>query len=391
MTNVILVINAGSSSLKFALHPATTNVQGALLKGQIEGIGGTPRFHALAHDGAPLLEQTLPTGSSAETCLSHLMHWLESRLGTYQLVGAGHRVVHGGEHLATPMLISDAIVAKLEKLVPLARAHQPFQIAAIKALATFHPSLNQVACFDTMFHMQRPRLDKIMAIPRALTDAGILRYGFHGLSYEYIASCLPEILGDKASGKIIVAHLGSGASLCAMLDLRCVATTMGFTALDGLMMGTRCGAIDPGVLLYAMEERGMSATQLSAMLYQKSGLLGVSGISSDMRTLLADNNPNAQEAVELFVASALREIGKMMAALEGLDALVFTAGIGERSPEIRAMICNKLAWVGVAMNSSANTANEIVISAPESRVTVCAIPTNEELIIARHTSKLLKW
>jgi acetate kinase len=387
MTDTLLLLNAGSSSLKFALYPPSGETP--FVRGQIEKIGGVPRFSACSESGDTIIDQELEADADIARCLEFLLRWLSTQFKHCILVGAGHRVVHGGERLSTPVLIDDAIIRELETLIPFARTHQPYEIAAIKALAAINPALRQVACFDTTFHFHRPWQDRTMAIPRELSESGMRRYGFHGLSYEYIAGRLPEVLGARAQGRVIVAHLGSGASLCAMRNCKSVATTMGLTTLDGLMMSTRSGAIDPGALLYAIQERGMSADELSDTLFKKSGLLGVSGVSNDMRELLASPNPHAKQAVELFVYRALREIGGLASVLGGVDALVFTAGIGERSSDIRAMICDGLRWLGVEIDESANRAHQTIISAAASKISLCVIPTNEEAVIARNTAQLL--
>jgi acetate kinase len=389
MDDALLVLNAGSSSIKFALYPAAAAHDAALLRGQVEGIGDAPRLRARRRGAGSEQALAFPAGAATAECLGLLLDWLRRETAAYRLVGAGHRVVHGGEEHAGPVLIDAGVIRALEALVPLARLHEPYEVAAIKALAALAPELRQVACFDTAFHFRRPRLDQLFAIPREYAQAGIRRYGFHGLSYEYVAGRLPTVLGALAGGRVLVAHLGSGASLCALREGRSVATTMGFTALDGLMMATRCGAIDPGVLLYAIEERGMSAHEVSDILYRRSGLLGVSGLSGDMRALLASDSPQAREAVELFVYRAAKEAGALVAVLEGLDALVFTGGIGERAAPVRAMLCARLGWLGIALDAAANRAHAERISAPSSRVAVCVIPTDEESVIARHTRRVL--
>ena len=387
MTDTLLLLNAGSSSLKFALYPPGGET--SFVRGQIEKIGATPELSARNESGDMIANQELEADADIGRCLEFLLRWLNAQFKHCTVVGAGHRVVHGGERLSTPVVIDDAVVRELEMLIPFARTHQPYEIAAIKALVAINPSLRQVACFDTTFHFHRPWQDRTLAIPRELSESGMRRYGFHGLSYEYIAGRLPQVLGARADGRVIVAHLGSGASLCAVRNCKSVATTMGLTTLDGLMMGTRSGAIDPGALLYAIQERGMSADELSDTLFRKSGLLGVSGVSNDMRELLASSHPHAKEAVELFVYRALREIGGLASVLGGLDALVFTAGIGERSSEIRAMICDGLRWLGAEIDESANRAHQTTISTAASKIAVCVIPTNEEAVIARNTAQVL--
>ncbi len=388
MDNRILVLNSGSSSIKFAVFDASG--QPALhTQGTISGMGGTPAFDARDQAGHALSTRLPASVSDHETALAWLFDWLDEHMNG-KLAGAGHRVVHGGEHFAEPVLIDDTIYAGLEQLAPLAPLHQPHNLAAIRALMTLQPALPQVACFDTAFHRTQDPLAQHFALPRELTAGGIKRYGFHGLSYEYIAGVLPQHLGASADDRMIVAHLGNGASLCAMHQRKSVATTMGFTALDGLMMGTRSGAIDPGVLFYLMREKSMSLEQVEDLLYRRSGLLGVSGLSSDMRELLASAEPAAREAIDLFCYRAAREIGSLTAALGGLDALVFTAGIGERSHEIRERICQQLDWLGMAIDDTANRSHRSRIDAAQSRVAICVIPTNEEAVIAQHTARVIR-
>ncbi len=391
MSDAILVINAGSSSIKFALFAADVEPEsGAVLRGQVENIGTAPALKAQRRDGSVIAKQA-PAGTAGTVpSLAFLLDWLKLSLSEHRLAGAGHRVVHGGENHSMPVRIDDGVIGSLEALIPLARLHEPIEVEAIKGLAKLRPGIPQVACFDTAFHHHRPPVDKLFAIPREFTAAGVKRYGFHGLSYEYIAGRLPQLLGDRAGTRVVVAHLGSGASMCAMREGRSIATTMSFTALDGLMMGTRCGAIDPGVLLYAIQERGMSAHEVSEILYTRSGLLGVSGISNDMRDLLASGHPHAKEAIELFIYRATRELGALAAVLGGLDALVFTGGIGEHAAAVRAMICEKAHWLGVELDVAANRRHQTIISAPTSGPVVCVIPTDEEIVIARHTRRLLE-
>ena len=392
MNDGILVINSGSSSIKFALFEAASP-SAAALQGAITSLDGRPAFSARDRAGNALAGELNAAGMSPPAAMTHesalawLFDWLSVQAGG-RLIGAGHRVVHGGEHFAEPVLIDAGVLAQLESLVPLAPLHQPHNLAAIRALMSLQPALPQVACFDTAFHRTQDALAQHFALPRELTAGGIRRYGFHGLSYEYIAGVLAQYVGARADGKVIVAHLGNGASLCAMRNRKSIATTMGFTPLDGLMMGTRSGAIDPGVLFYLMREKGMSPEQVEDLLYRRSGLLGVSAVSSDMRELLASSAPAAQEAVALFCYRAVRETGSLIAALGGLDALVFTAGIGERAHEIRARICEGLSWMGVALDDGANRTHQTTISKAQSRVTVSVIPANEEAVIARHTVRV---
>lgn len=389
MSTAILALNAGSSSLKVALCCGQTGA--TLLTAKITGIGRAPRFSAKGKDGAPLPPgplTTLATDTTHEDTLGLLMGWIDTQLGHRTLAAVGHRVVHGGAHHTKPTLITPPVLAELRALIPLAPLHQPHNLAAIDTLAKHHPDLPQVACFDTSFHRSQPRLQQIFALPRALTERGILRYGFHGLSYDYIASALPAHLGARADGRVIVAHLGNGASLCAMKNRQSVATTMGFTALDGLVMGRRCGTLDPGVLLYLMQHDGMDAAQIETLLYRQSGLLGVSDLSNNMRDLQAANTPEAQEAIGLFATRAASQIASLLPAIGGLDALVFTAGIGENSAPIRALICDQLHWLGVTLDAQANAANSPRIHAADSPIDVLVLPTDEESVIIAATRAL---
>lgn len=386
MRDAIVVINAGSSSVKFALF-ATAPLD-RIASGAITGIGSTPHFTARRRDGSKI-EQRWDRKVSHSDLLLHLLAWIEKELGPQRLLGAGHRIVHGGVTYSAPVLLSAEVLTDLHDTIPLAPLHEPHNLAPVVALAALHPQLPQVGCFDTAFHTTNSRISQLYALPHALADAGIHRYGFHGLSYEYIAAELPHHDARAAAGRCIVAHLGNGASLCALVAGKSVATSMGFSALDGLPMGTRCGAVDPGVLLYLLREKGLDVEGLTNLLYYDSGLLGLSGISSDMRELLASTEARARDAVEVFVYRAAREIGSLLAAAGGLDALVFTAGIGERAAEIRARICAQLEWLGVRLDATANAANATQISAPDSAVSVWVIPTDEELMIARHTAALI--
>jgi len=388
LTSHILVLNAGSSSIKFAVFAAGDPLQ-RTAQGMISGLGMAADFRAGNAQGP--LPGTLPAGAlNHETALAWLFDWLEAGNHAQQLLGAGHRVVHGGEQYDAPLLIDAQSLASLDALSPLAPLHQPHNLAAIKALRKLRPDLPQVACFDTAFHSTQPAVAKTLALPRAMTTGGLRRYGFHGLSYEFIAAALPGVLGAGADGRVIVAHLGNGASLCAMHGRRSIATTMGFSTLDGLVMGTRCGSIDPGALFYLMREKNLSPAEVEDMLYRKSGLLGISEISNDMRSLLDSDDPRAHAAIEQFVYRAALETGALAAALEGIDALVFTGGIGEHAAAVRAMICEKLAWLGITLDPSANTSHAPRISTAASRVSVCIIPTDEEAVIAQHTHRLLQ-
>jgi len=366
MQHVILILNAGSSSLKFSVFSAN-GAREPLATGQVAGIGTEPRFVLRGPGGEVREEHSLPLGDY-EYALATVLDLYGKSLGDIRLVAVGHRVVHGGVKYAAPVKIDDAVLAELEQLVPLAPLHQPHNLAPIRAIIRHDPKLPQVACFDTAFHRTQPEVAQRFALPRRFTDEGIRRYGFHGLSYEYIASVLPGIDAKAAAGRTVVAHLGNGASMCALLDGKSVATTMSFTPADGLVMGTRCGSLDPGVLLYLLR-KGMNAAQLEHLIYHESGLLGVSGVGSDMRELLASSNTHAAEAIDLFVYRIGRELGSLVAALGGLDALVFTGGIGENSAAIRERVCHNAAWLGA--------------------INVHVIPTNEELMIASHTRRVL--
>ncbi len=392
MTDAILVINAGSSSIKFSLFPGEQRPTRAdlICEGECAGIGHRIHFTARDGAGAPLLDEHLAEGATHEDALTALLRWLEQRFPTIDLIAAGHRVVHGGAVYEAPVRIDAEVVAELTRLIPLAPLHEPHHLAAIAAISKLYPTLPQVACFDTSFHHTQPEVAAAFALPRRLTEEGIRRYGFHGLSYEYIASVLPDFVDPPvANGRLVVAHLGSGASMCAMRQRKSVATTMGFTALDGLPMSRRCGSLDPGVVLYLMEEKKMTAAAISDLLYQSSGLLGVSGLSDDMKTLLASDEPRAAEAIDLFVYRICRELGSLAAALDGLDALVFTAGIGEHAPEIRRRVCDKSTWLALEIDAAANEAGGPRITKVDSKISAWVIPTDEDLMIARHTWRLI--
>jgi|Tabmets5t2r1_1033131.scaffolds.fasta_scaffold07038_2 acetate kinase len=393
MTDAVLTINAGSSSLKFSVYCVAEEDRPSLsAKGQVEGIGTSPRLIAEDADDRMLVERRWPDDRAwghAEF-FRVIGGWLREHFSDVALLGVGHRVVHGGVDYAAPVRVDPAVLARLEALCPLAPLHQPHNIAGIRAVAAAQPDLPQVACFDTAFHRGHPELADWFALPRRFHDDGIRRYGFHGLSYEYIASVLPEVAPEIAEGRVVVAHLGSGVSMCAMTAGRSIDSTMGFTALDGLPMGTRCGALDPGVVLHLIRAYGMDADAIERMLYHDCGLKGVSGISNDMRALLASNDPRARQAIDLFVWRICRELGALAAVQGGLDGLVFTAGIGERSAEIRKRVCEKAAWLGIELDHAANAQGGPRISAGGSRVGVYAIPTDEELMIARHTLAVLR-
>ena len=391
MSDAILVVNAGSSSIKFSLFLDRGEALDLLLGGQIEGLYSAPRFKARDAAGAVVGERQWADGEPLghDGAIAHLAGFLREQLGEHRLAAVGHRVVHGGSAYAAPVRLTAEIVEHLEQFIPLAPLHQPHNLKPIRLLLDNQPQLPQVACFDTAFHRNQPEVAQAFALPPAITDRGVLRYGFHGLSYEYIASVLPEVDPRAAAGRSVVLHLGNGASMCAIHTGRSVAGTMGFTAVDGLPMGTRSGNLDPGVVLYLMDELKMDARAIEKLLYQQSGLLGVSGVSSDMRTLLTSDEPRAKFAVELFVYRIGRELGSLAAALGGLDALVFTAGIGEHAAAIRERVCRAAAWLGVELDLAANAAGGPRLSMAGSRVAAWVIPTNEELMIARHTRRLL--
>ncbi|HKO98729.1 MAG TPA: acetate/propionate family kinase [Pyrinomonadaceae bacterium] len=391
MDDYALVLNAGSSSLKFCVFQRPAG-QGWRLeaRGQIDGIGTSPRLSAKDANGESLAKQDLDAAvRDGSDALDALASWLRSKYGGSRVLGVGHRVVHGGSRFKGPTILDQQIVSELRELVPLAPLHQPYNLAAIDAVFERLPGVPQVACFDTSFHRGQPAVAELIPLPRDLREAGLQRYGFHGLSYEYIASVLPEVAPEIAHGRVIVAHLGSGASLCALKDGKSVDSTLGFTALDGICMGTRPGSIDPGVVLHLFQGLNLSAKEVETLLYKKSGLLGISGISNDMRDLLGRSEPEARLAVDYFVYRAAKEIGALTAVLGGLDGLVFTAGIGENSAEIRQRICTASAWLGIEVDDRANANRESKISTPQSAVSAWVIPTNEELMIARHTGSLL--
>jgi acetate kinase len=388
----VLVINAGSSSIKFALYGATTHPtrQDLQCTGAVTGFGHPVRFETKDAGGARLTAQTLPQDTDHEAALAILLKWIDDNFANTTVVAVGHRVALSGTYYKGPVLLDGNVVAKLATLNPLAPLHQPHHIAAITALARLHPALPQVACFDTSFHHTQPKIASLFALPRALFDEGVRRYGFHGLSYEYITSVLPDFLGAEASrGRIVICHLGSGDSMCAIADGRSVATTTGFTGLDGLPMSRRCGNLDPGVVLYLLQQKRLDADAISHLLYNESGLLGLSGISDDMRELLASSDPRAAEAIDVFVYRIRRELGALVACLGGLDAIVFTAGIGENAAAIRRRVCDDARWLGVEIDPVANDAGGPRITAPSSRVSGWVIPTDEDLVIGQHTWSLL--
>jgi acetate kinase len=386
-----LVLNAGSSSLKFCVYHQPAG-QGWRLeaRGQVDGIGTSPRFTAKDGGGAKIAGETLDAAvRDGRAALDWLASWLRGKYGDARVVGVGHRVVHGGARFTGPTRITPDVIRELHALEPLAPLHQPYNVAAIETVAERMPGAPQVACFDTSFHRGQPAVAEVVPLPREICRDGVQRYGFHGLSYEYIASVLPQAAPSIANGRVIVAHLGSGASLCALEDRKSVDSTLGFTALDGLCMGTRPGAVDPGVILYLFQTLGLSAKEVETILYKKSGLIGISGISNDMRDLLGSAEPGARLAVDYFVYRVMKEIGALTAVLGGLDGLVFTAGIGENAPEIRRRIAEASAWLGLDLDPGANQRGDGRISTEGSRVSAWVIPTNEELMIARHMAAVL--
>jgi acetate kinase len=389
--DAVAVLNAGSSSIKFSLFAAVGGDLALLARGQAEGLLTSPRFIAKDDVGNVLAERSWGEGVQLghTGALDHIVAFVRTNFSAYRLVAVGHRVVHGGLDYGQPIRIDATAMAALEKLVPLAPLHQPHNLAPIRAMLERAPAMPQVACFDTAYHRAQPPVAQAFALPRSITDRGVRRYGFHGLSYEYIAQALPQYDPRAAAGNTVVLHLGNGASMCAMQAGRSMASTMGFTAVDGLPMGTRCGNLDPGVLLYLADELKMNTRAIEKLIYQQSGLLGVSGISSDMRTLEASDDPAAAAAIDLFAYRIGRELGSLAAALAGLDAIVFTAGIGENSRGLRARVCTEAAWLGVELEPEANQSNGPRISTAASRVAAWVVPTNEELMIARHTLRVL--
>jgi acetate kinase len=387
----VVVLNAGSSSLKFCTYSRPQDDAWRLAgRGQIEGIGTSPRFSAKDGEGTKVVDQALGDAvRDASGALDALAEWLRAQHPGARIVGVGHRVVHGGADFPDPVIVTPDVVTRLRALVPLAPLHQPHNLAAIDAVTARLPEVPQVACFDTSFHRGHSAVADLVPLPKEIRDAGVQRYGFHGLSYEYIASVLPQVAPEIAGGRVIVAHLGSGASLCAMRKGKSIDSTLGFTALDGVCMGTRPGSIDPGVVLYLFQTLGLDAKAVETMLYKQSGLLGISGISNDMRDLSGSSDPAARLAVDYFVYRVAKEIGALAAVLGGVDGIVFTAGIGERSPAIRKRICEASAWLGLEIDRQANEHHGPRISGADSKIEAWVVPTNEELVIARHTGQLL--
>lgn len=391
MKGDILVLNSGSSSIKFGLYDGTDNQLPLRGHGQIDGIGAATRLRAVDRSGKSVVDKSLGKGFDHARAMATLVDWGRQIEATRDLVAVGHRVVHGGTLFAAPVRVDAAVLARLETLNPLAPLHQPHNLAGIRAVAELQPALAQFACFDTAFHHGLPALAQRFGLPRRYHESGIRRYGFHGLSYQYIAGMLPEVIGPvRAAGRVVVAHLGNGASLCALRNRRSVDTTMGMTALDGLPMGTRCGNLDPGAVLFLQSEWGMSTAAVAELLYYQSGLLGVSGISSDMRELLGSDAAGAREAIEFFAYRINRELGAMTATLGGLDALVFTGGIGEHAASVRARVCQLAAWTGIRLDDHRNRRHGPQISAADSAVSTWVIPTDEEGLIARQTRTLLR-
>ncbi len=384
---LIGVINAGSSSLKFSFYEGEKR----LLTGQVDGIGVRPKASASGPDGESIAPPDL--GGKPATAPSELLPaiipWAREQLGGRQLAALGHRVVHGGMRYSRPARVTPELLVELEALVPLAPLHEPHNLAPIKMALKLNPDLPQVACFDTAFHRTAPEVEQAFALPYSFYEEGIRRYGFHGLSYEYIASVLPQRAPEIANGRVVVAHLGNGCSACAMRDRVSVATTMGFTALDGLPMGTRCGELDAGVVLHLIQQKNMQPDALVDLLYRRSGLLGLSGVSSDFRELLASDQPRARFAVEVFCYRVGRHIASLAAALGGIDGVVFTAGVGENAAPVRGAICRACAWLGLELDEAANREHRERISALGSRVAAFVIKTDENLMIARHARALV--
>ncbi|POF34436.1 acetate/propionate family kinase [Roseibium marinum] len=387
MAPVILVLNSGSSSIKYTLFSGDA-VQ---LNGQISGLGAQPHISLKSHVTGTRVDRALSAveGSSHAAALAALLPSLEQELGGQGVDAVGHRVVHGGVSLTAPVRITGEVMRELKRLEPLAPLHQPHNLAGIEAARAAFPKALQSACFDTAFHRNHPWVNDTFALPRPLYEEGVRRYGFHGLSYEYICTYLKQTRPDLYAGRLVVAHLGNGASMCAIRDGQSIGSTMGFTALDGLPMGTRCGQLDPGVVLYLLTTKGMTPEEVSDLLYKESGLKGLSGISQDMRTLTESDDPKATEAIDYFVFRIRRELGAMAAVLGGLDTLVFTGGIGENSVLVRSKVCSDLEWLGLMADEAKNRDGAEDISAERSRTRILVIPTNEEEIIRRHTEKLL--
>jgi len=393
MKGHIAVVNAGSSSVKFSIFDINSGDPRFIYKGKVTGIGAAQGHFLAQNANLESIEDQLVTSAGEplthQQAFSMLQQWVTERHEPGDIIAVGHRVVHGGTNYTTPVVVDESVVHELEKLCPLAPLHQPHNLKAIRAVHDINPDLLQVACFDTAFHHTQLENEQLFALPQELRDKGIRRYGFHGLSYEYIASVLHEYVGDDADKNVIVAHLGNGASMCAMQKRQSVATTMGFTALDGLPMGTRCGALDPGVVLYLIGELGMKTDQVTELLYRKSGLFGLSGMSNDMRHLLISDDANAKRAVDFYIHRIKRETGALTAVMDGLDVLVFTGGIGANAATIRQGVCEGLKHLGIEIDAEANNTGQSKISTNDSAVSVCVIPTYEGLMIARQAYQIL--
>lgn len=391
MTDIILVINAGSSSIKFSIFAVQESNLELRIRGQIAELFTSPHFIAKDTSGAVVSEKSWDQGVKLghDGAIDHLRLFLGEYRDSMKAIGMGSRIGHGALKYTHPVRVDAQVLADLERLIPLAPLHQPHNLSPIRLVLERLPNVPQVACFDTSFHCTNPPLAQMYALPKALTDAGVRRYGFHGLSYEYIASILPNRAPQAAAGRTIVLHLGNGSSMCAMAGCRSITSTMGFTALDGLPMGTRCGSLDPGVILFLLNHKKMDVPAIEKLLYSQSGLLGVSGVSSNVRELLESQDPCAKLALDLYVYRIGRELGSLTAALGGLDAIVFTAGIGENAVQIRERVCHDAAWLGVELDPAANAKGGPCITTPKSRVAAWVLPTNEELMIARHTLHLL--
>jgi acetate kinase len=393
MTETLLVVNAGSSSIKFQLFRVLPGDRLDLrFKGQMDGIGTHPRLAAKDAAGKVLIDQSYAPGAvgNVPQALDQLDDWLIAQLGGVKPIAIGHRVVHGGPTFASPVLVDDDVVARLDVLVPLAPLHQPNNLAPIKAIRERRPEIPQIACFDTAFHRGHPEVADRYAVPEGFYREGVRRYGFHGLSYEHIAHRLAEVDPVLADGQVVVCHLGSGASMCAIREGRSVDSTMGFTAVDGLPMGTRTGQLDPGVILYLLQAKGYGAGEIERFLYHEGGLKGLSGVSNDVRDLLASDAPGARLALDYFVHRIAREAGALAAAMGGIDGIVFTAGIGEHSPEIRARVLERLRWLGFALDEAANARHGPLITTATSPRKAYIVPTDEELMIARHALALIR-
>lgn len=392
MADALLIINAGSSSIKFKLYRVLGDDIDTLLGGALDGIGSKPRLRVKDRSGANLIDRAfepaeVPDSTAAQAAIAD---WLIPYIAEHTVVAVGHRVVHGGPNFAHPVIVDDEVMHTLESFIPLAPLHQLTNLDPIRVIAARRPDLMQVACFDTAFHRDHPELSDRFALPRSLYDDGVRRYGFHGLSYEYVSGALRVLAPEVASRRVVIAHLGSGASVCGLRDGHSIESTMGFTALDGLPMGTRCGALDAGVVLHLIEQKGMTPAEVGHMLYHDSGLLGLSGVSNDMRELMASDEPAARMAVEFFALRVAQAVASLSVSLGGLDGLVFTAGIGERSPEVRALVVERLGHLGLAIDASANEASSLRIDAGTSRTPIFVMPTDEERMIGLHTLRLLR-